>query len=615
MIQLRPAERETLPSYLSRLAASKGVATPEFAYDLKGSFNRFLTCDPDMIEALSVWAQLSPQDTKELLSWTGVRTGNVRLDYRGDTVISRALRNPIVRGCPVCLRDDAAQALSEPTSAMVMRGHWQLREVSICLHHHRLLVPLWAENLPSRRFDMQYQLRRILDQILLGQLDGSLFEPSAFDLWLDDRLTGKPDHTWLAPHSTSACAAFCRMFGHGILRDVNEDTDPMSHQHLACAAGFDVVTNGADAIKAMLAKLSFESDGIADGVRQTYRRMFTALDRRLRNEPAFDVFRDIVRDAVLDLWPLAAGESVLGHVLDQRRIHSVSTAATETRIRPDRLRPLLIEAEALAADDPRPHARATFDARRFASFLTDMSQLVPDGEMREALGATDTEFMALEQACILVPRTKITDARLRWHPEDAVTLINELRSYISPDEIDDAKEWATLQLARARTGVSLEKTFADLRAGRIGIRQRSSTCGYHGFLVSIPDILAMNEQVSMQPGDALSLSMFGRGIGIRDATLLQELVDAGDLLVEEVIHPVTRRRMWMVPKSAISAFRARFLNLKMVEQEFGLQRNVSNGILKRAAVQPHITGKGNIGSLYLRTEVEHALRNANKITN
>lgn len=53
MTQLRPADRETLPSYLSRLAASKGVATPEFTYDLKGSFNRFLICDPEMIEALS----------------------------------------------------------------------------------------------------------------------------------------------------------------------------------------------------------------------------------------------------------------------------------------------------------------------------------------------------------------------------------------------------------------------------------------------------------------------------------------------------------------------------------------------------------------------------------
>lgn len=411
MTQLRPADRETLPSYLSRLAASKGVATPEFAYDLKGGFSRFLICDPEMMETLSVWAQLSPYETEELLSWTGVRAGNVRLDYRGDTVISRALRNPIVRGCPACLREDAAQESSEPTSAMIMRGDWQLREVSTCLHHHMLLVPLWTEDRPERRFDMQFQLRLILDQIMSGQIDGADIEPSGFDLWLDDRLSGRPDQTWLVPHSTSATAAFCRMFGAGL---IPAEADLIAHQHAACAAGFDIVKHGPDAIKSKLIQLSFEGEGVGDGVRQVYHRMFTTLGRHLNEESAFDVFRDILREAVLDLWPLAAGESVFGHVIPERRIHSVVTAANELSVNPDRLRPLLVEAGAIAADDHRPHARVTFDARRFAPLLASISTLVLGGEMRKMLGATQGEMTALEHAGILIPRTSLNTARLRW---------------------------------------------------------------------------------------------------------------------------------------------------------------------------------------------------------
>lgn len=607
MTQLRPADRETLPSYLSRLAASKGVATPEFAYDLKGSFNRFLICDPEMIEALSVWAQLSPHDTGELLSWTGVRVGNVRLDYRSDTVISRALRSPIVRGCPACLREDAARVPSEPTSAMVMRGHWQLREVSICLRHHMLLVPLWTEDRPVRRFDMQFQLRPILDQIISGQIDGAHVEPSSFDLWLDDRLSGRPDQTWLAPHSTSAAAAFCRMFGAGL---IPEEANPIAHQHVACAVGFDTVRHGPDAIKAKLIQLSIQGDGVGDGIRQVYHRMFMTLGRHLNEEAAFDVFRDILRGAVLDLWPLAVGESVLGHVIPERRVHSVVTAANELSVNPDRLRPLLVEAGAIAADDHRPHARVTFDARRFASLLESISALVPDGVLRKALGATRGEMTALEHAGILMPRTSLDTARLRWDPKDAEILIHELKGYVLPSDPGDAKDWVPIQIAKARTGVSIARIFAGLRARLLSLRRQSPSAGYHGFQVSIADVINMENASPAETGSAASLSEFGRGIGMRDAAQLLALVKSGDLAADSVIHPVTRRRIWMVSESSIAMFSARFLNLTMIEQEFGLQRNVSRSILNGAAVRPYLAGKGNVGTLYLRIDVEEAFRAA-----
>lgn len=66
--------------------------------------------------------------------------------------------------------------------------------------------------------------------------------------------------------------------------------------------------------------------------------------------------------------------------------------------------------------------------------------------------------------------------------------------------------------------------------------------------------------------------------------------------------------MWTVSESSIAAFRARFLNLTMIKQEFALQRNVSRSILTDAAVRPYLPGKENFGSVYLRIEVEQVLR-------
>ncbi len=64
---------------------------------------------------------------------------------------------------------------------------------------------------------MQRQLRPMLSRIMSGEIDGVSAEPSDFGLWLDGRLSGRLDRTWLAPHGMSATAAFCRMFGTGLI--------------------------------------------------------------------------------------------------------------------------------------------------------------------------------------------------------------------------------------------------------------------------------------------------------------------------------------------------------------------------------------------------------------
>lgn len=84
-------------------------------------------------------------------------------------------------------------------------------------------------------------------------------------------------------------------------------------------------------------------------------------------------------------------------------------------------------------------------------------------------------------------------------------------------------------------------------------------------------------------------------------------MDRSDLAIEETLHPVTRRRMRAVSESSTAAFRACFLNLTMIEQEFGLQRTVSRSLLDRAEVRTYLSGNDNGGTLYLRIQMEPAL--------
>lgn len=185
--------------------------------------------------------------------------------------------------------------------------------------------------------------------------------------------------------------------------------------------------------------------------------------------------------------------------------------------------------------------------------------------MRKMLGATEAEMMALEHAGILIPHTALTTARLRWNPKDAEALIDELKGYALCSELGDAKDWVSIQIAQARTGVSISRIFAGLRAANLRLRQHPPSAGYHGFQVSVADVIAMDEVSSAETGRATSLSEFGRRIGMRDAAQLLSLVESGDLAAECIVHPVTRRPMWTVSESSLAAFRARFLNLTMTE--------------------------------------------------
>lgn len=230
---------------------------------------------------------------------------------------------------------------------------------------------------------------------------------------------------------------------------------------------------------------------------------------------------------------------------------------------------MLVEGGALDAHDPRPDARATFDAEVFAPLLTDIAALIPGKDMCRTLGATTGELNALEAAGILRPRTALEGARQRWHPADALALIEELRGYCLAGPAKDGADWAPLQVVAARTGVSVEEIFAGLREKAIPLMRHDPAAGYHGFRVPVAAVMAYGQRGGAH--EALvrgsSLSEFGRSVGIREMDRLTALIEAGELQAERFIHPVTRRPQLRVDEQTMSKFRDRFLTLAMIETE------------------------------------------------
>ena len=93
-----PACRETFPSFLSRIAAMNGVSAMDFYLDMGFSLKHTIELEGHTVCKTGQLGGLAPDAPHTMLSWTGKRMGNVRMASRDDVFVSRAPRNPIVRG-------------------------------------------------------------------------------------------------------------------------------------------------------------------------------------------------------------------------------------------------------------------------------------------------------------------------------------------------------------------------------------------------------------------------------------------------------------------------------------------------------------------------------------
>jgi hypothetical protein len=246
--------------------------------------------------------------------------------------------------------------------------------------------------------------------------------------------------------------------------------------------GFDVAIQGDAIIRANLDQIAANATRSSDEPGTVFGPLLTQLARDYLKEEGFDRIRDILRECILDHWPKAAGDVVLGEVVPERRLHSLTTAASETGIGAGVLQHFLIETGALGKNDDRPHGRQLFDAKAHAELLAEIPTLVGPIAMRKAMGATRDELAALADEGLLIPRTRVEKVKNPWRIPDGVALVAELSNgAVSVDEED--RDWETLLLATKRRVVTLAELATKIRDKRLTVGRRIGIDGLHGIVV------------------------------------------------------------------------------------------------------------------------------------
>jgi hypothetical protein len=540
------------------------------------------------------------------------------MDFRNETFVSRALKNPKIRGCPVCLREDAQARPAAPLEAMAMRGDWQLREVSICVRHEHPLVLLWERNIPTERFDMAARLGDILERLLDGSFEAPEIVPSAYDLWLDKRLENGSDASWLAQHSIYAATTLCRLLGTELLRlPKNAGFDGPDWIRAAQSAGFDVAIGGEAAINNALDELAAHASSHNDLPNKAFGDLYKALARPYLHEECFDEFRRILWERIVAIWPVAADEVILGHSLQERKLHSLQSAAKETGLGTFLLDQFLIEAGAYSREDNRPAPRKTFDAIKYASLLAEVPDLVGPIKMSKAMGATLKQLKRLAEDGVLVPRTDLPTIKSPWRLEDGVSLIAELNGKVIEISVTDC-EWELIQKAKSRTKMSVGTIIKLIREGTLRIAIREGMAGYKNFCVNkneVDRLVANNSgEIEKKPqypdGVVRTASACGRASGLRETEAFVRLVRAGHTPASYADISKAGKKRYYVTEGDIAAFHQQYLTQNTMSVEFNMFWRTLITRLQAAGVKQFTSGSEEYGHLYLRADVEELFRNS-----
>ncbi|WP_412506110.1 TniQ family protein [Roseovarius sp. SYSU LYC5161] len=592
--------RETATSYTSRLAARNGLSASAFCRDFGVSLRSVVDGDSAALERI---AGLGGVSQTKLAAWSPTTLRGRRVSFRGHIFHGKTMRSPEIRGCPLCLREDAASSPLAPAQAMGLRGHWAVPHVAACRLHDHPLVSLYRDTHATERYDNARHLASITTAIINKDLDRPQEPSTTFEDWLDDRLADGPGSDWLSGHPLHAASVFCRLLGISLLRLEGLRLDHISEgsRHALYALGFEVAQEGEDAVRLALSRLQKLVDTPQDGPKKIYPALYDRLSHDYADDPDYAEFQRILRDHMSATWPLGPGDELMGESVHERRLHSVTTASQETGVDPRRLRKLLLAADLLPENCDLPDSWAVFDAADAAPILRDLTALVTAKEFRDMIGATRSQFDLLVADGVLKPTLETSETKHVWDPRTGTAFLTGLlRGAIQLRQPQHG--WEHISKSAQRLKIGPGKIIRAITDGRL--RRTGNLEGRTGYAAVYVD----HEEVArLFGGDAppgLSIETFAKSVGFSPPSGLRRLIIDGQTPATRAINPRTNAEQFYISTADADAFHAKYFTPRTMANAYHRSWQSLRVELEKQGVQPFTPDDRNYGRVFLRRSVE-----------
>ncbi|CAO4164105.1 TniQ family protein [Methylorubrum populi] len=603
-----PHLREPAAGYASRLAALNGV---DFVDLMRGSGisaravhggRKLAVTDVAILGGLdNAAAEMLARHTpyrgtkdalpgigREKLGWTALRTASFRF-------------------CPHCVAQDLVEAPHDvPVAARPwLRLEWMIEQIRSCSTHSVRL----AET--TRAVNGIADFSKTMSNEVLPRLDHlrAAAEPAGsndFEEWVRRRLDGTKDpDSWLDGMSMHAAIAACEWIGLERLGDVRAHRSRIDDAEMAAIShdGYRVAAAGVPGIERFLDTLVARGQAQGSlGMKPTYGCILTGLEDTLA-DPEHEAFRTIVRRHIMENIPLPAGSLVLGDVLAERRLHTISSAAEASATSRHTLRAIFARSGITSQIGDPNQPRLTVRVDQFEGRLREFAAALKIDEVVGAIGIPKKhllELIARGMVPTLFGSREVNKARHRVARADIDAFMNHL---FQGSELVDVPNARQVPFGRACfiASTNIGDVVGLILAGRLGWKGRlRDGRRYTDMLVDADEVTRVLQGDAPQRRSLTKTEIGEEMEGMR-LDVVGAMIQSGRLISVEEFCPTTRRRLRLVDRDSFEAFKARYVTLTEICHMRNIDARVAVKHLAAAGCIPAFDRASVGNAIYERT--------------
>ncbi|WP_300020067.1 TniQ family protein [uncultured Roseobacter sp.] len=325
-----------------------------------------------------------------------------KAQYRiaGQLIEKRWIIRTSLRLCPCCI----AETAKPDDDGFVGQATWHIPFMRQCPKHNVLLKSFGRVGYTGSVHDFTKRCFEHRWDILCAADDATVCDPSALSRYIEARSMGAPVKHWIDTLELNAAAYFCELLG--LLVECGADVGVSALTDIERAhvgdTGYSIAVGGPADVKVALWALPRPL--VKSKAQAHLGSLYQWLSRSAKG-PQYDLIKDLVREYIVESFPIGPGETVLGQVVQQRRVYSLTTFTQYSRASMKRSRKALIAASLINPNAGRPKVQTSevFCAEAARPVLDKLNGGVTRRLALKLLNIPRAQFDALASGEVLRP--------------------------------------------------------------------------------------------------------------------------------------------------------------------------------------------------------------------
>ena len=587
------ARLETPASYVSRLACENGLpGAHEFCVDQDLDMQGIADGNPWILQKLG---HLGGLTSDEIFRWSVKKLKNTQYRVANQLIERRWIVRTSLRLCPCCV----AQTQHLDDEGIVGQATWHIPFMRQCPQHGVLLKNFERVGYAGSVHDFSKRCLERRWDIMRAADDATVSTPSGLSKYIETRAMGAPVTRWIDTLECNAAAYFCELLGLLVDRggDVGISSLTEDERRQVGDIGYKITSGGTKDVLGALRELP--PPKVKSKAQAHLGSLYQWLNRSAI-DAQYDPLKDLIRDYIVETFPISQGDIILGQIVEQRRVYHLTSFARDCRASTKRCRQALVAAGFLRSSTATSDdfVSQVFCAKASKPVLDKLNSGITRRMAIKQLNIPRAQFDALLSGGILHPMPGLGEITPYYAKADVLRILERLTQEKTTD--DPSTDLVDIQTA-CRKLVCGAAEIVDLivRDQLRVVAQDESAAGYMAVRVSVSELAGKLSGVGVEGYTKAKLKQL---LSINDPAV-KFLIDAGFLKATASRNPVTRKAAAVVLQQDYAAFLDRFIPAKHLAAMRGTTPRSMITKMKRLGMKPLDMPDGCVGTIYDRSEI------------